>query len=116
VSTGAPQSPDHYVERATRELVRIYGDDGDHERVVELLTETALLPWPTEKSRALEHEAARVAVEKLNAPDRAISIYLRLIDEDPHDLEAVTRIVDLYEAGDLGHPLLDLKRRLVGTA
>jgi tetratricopeptide (TPR) repeat protein len=116
LTAGTPQAPENYVDRATRELVRIHGDDGDHEKVVQLLTETAHLPWPTEKARALRHEAARVAAQKLNAADRAITIYLGLIEEDPHDAEAVERIVALYEAGGLGHQLLDLKRRLIGTA
>jgi tetratricopeptide (TPR) repeat protein len=116
LTSGTPQAPENYVERATRELVRIHGDDGDHEKVVQLLTETAVLPWAPEKARALRHEAARVAVEKLAAVDRAIAIYLGLIDEDPHDTEAVSQTVKLYEAGGRRPELLELKRRLVGTA
>ena len=30
VTSGKPRAPEEYVDRATRELVRIYGDDGDH--------------------------------------------------------------------------------------
>ncbi|MBX3258595.1 MAG: tetratricopeptide repeat protein [Labilithrix sp.] len=116
LTSGTPDAPEHYVDRATRELVRIYGDDGDHDKVVQLLTDTAHLPWKTEKARALRHEAARVAVDKLGAADRAIAIYLALIEEDPHDAEAVSRVVALYEAADRRTELLDLKRRLVGTA
>lgn len=116
LTSGTPQSPDIYVDRATRELVRIYGDDGDHDKVVQLLSDCAHLPWKGNKARELRHEAARVAVEKLNATDRAIAIYLSLIAEDPHDAEAVTRIVALYEAGERRSELLELKRRLVTTA
>ncbi len=116
LTSGTPQAPENYVDRATRELVRIYGDDGDHDKVVQLLTDTAHLPWKREKARALRHEAAGVAVEKLGATDRAIAIYLALIEEDPHDAEAVARLVALYEGGGRKHELLDLKRRLVGTA
>ena len=116
VSVDATQASENYVDKATRELVRIYGDDGDHDKVVALLLETANLPWKTEKARALRHEAARVAVEKLSAADRAIAIYLSLIDEDPHDEEAVKHLVDLYETGGRRQELLDLKRRLIGTA
>ena len=104
------------VDRAASGSCRIYGDDGDHDKVVQLLLDTSALPWKTEKARALRHEAARVAVEKLNAADRAIQIYLALIEEDPHDADAVERIVQLYEAGGRRQDLLDLKRRLVGTA
>jgi len=116
LTSGTPQAPENYVDRATRELVRIYGDDGDHDKVVQLLTDTAHLPWKQEKARSLRHEAARVAVEKLGATDRAIAIYLALIDEDPHDADAVARVVALYDSGGRRHELLDLKRRLVGTA
>ncbi|MBX3213392.1 MAG: tetratricopeptide repeat protein [Labilithrix sp.] len=116
LTSGTPQAPASYVDRATRELVRIYGDDGDHDKVVQLLTDTAHLPWETEKARALRHEAAVVAVDKLGAADRAIAIYLALIEEDPHDAEAVARVVALYEAADRRTELLELKRRLVGTA
>ncbi|OJY16686.1 MAG: hypothetical protein BGO98_10815 [Myxococcales bacterium 68-20] len=116
LTSGTPQAPENYVDRATRELVRIHGDDGDHDKVVQLLTDTAHLPWKTEKARALRHEAALVAVEKLGAADRAIAIYLALIEEDPHDAEAVARVVALYEAGGRRTELLELKRRLVGTA
>jgi tetratricopeptide (TPR) repeat protein len=116
LTSGTPQAPEHYVERATRELVRIHSDDGDHDKVVQLLTDTAHLPWRREKARALRHEAARVAVDKLAATDRAIAIYLALIEEDPHDKEAVEQIVKLYEGAGRKHELLDLKKKLVGTA
>ncbi len=116
MASGTPSAPEVYVERATRELARIYGDDGDHDAVVALLTETASLPWPTQKARELRHEAARVAVEKLGAADRAIAIYLALIDEDPSDHAAVDALVALYEAGGRRTELLELKRRLVTTA
>ncbi|MFO0736875.1 MAG: tetratricopeptide repeat protein [Labilithrix sp.] len=116
VAGDATQAPDNYVDKATRELVKIYGDDADHDKVVALLLETAHLPWKTEKARSLRHEAARAAVEKLNAADRAIAIYLSLIDEDPHDDEAVKNLVALYETGGRRQDLLDLKRRLVGSA
>lgn len=116
LTSGSPHSPEHYVERATRELVRIHGDDGDHDRVVQLLSDTAHLPWKDEKARALRHEAAHVAVDKLGAVDRAIAIYLALVAEDPHDAEAVARLVALYEGGGRRDELLALKRRLVLTA
>ncbi|MEA2746216.1 MAG: hypothetical protein QOI41_359, partial [Myxococcales bacterium] len=116
VTSGSPAAPETYVDRATAELVKIYEGDGDHDKVVALLVETSALPWTREKSRALRHEAARIAVEKQNAADRATGIYLQLIDEDPQDADAVERLVKLYVAGGRKTELLELKRRLVGTA
>ena len=116
LTSGTPQAPDAYVDRATRELVRIYGDDGDHDKVVQLLLDVAHLPWKTATARALRHQAAIVAVDKLGAADRAVTIYLGLIAEDPHDEKAVARLVALYQSGGRTSELLDLKRRLVGTA
>ena len=116
VSAGTPAAPDTYVDRATAELVKIFEGDGDHDKVVALLVETSALPWPLEKSRALRHEAARIAVEKQHAADRATGIYLQLIGEDPHDADAVERLVGLYVTGGRKTELLELKRRLVATA
>lgn len=116
VISGTPQAPEVYVERATTELVRIHGEDGDHDKVVQLLVDVAHLPWPVERSRSLRHEGARVALDRVKAQDRAIQIYAGLVDEDPHDDEAVARLVAIYEQSGRQSDLLDLKRRLVGTA
>ena len=116
VSSGTPRAPETYVERAMRELVRIYEGEGDHDKVVSLLVETAALPWPSATSRALRHEAARVAVDRQNADDRAVAIYLQLIEEDPHDEDAVARLVKIYGTAGRKPELLELKRRLVGVA
>ncbi|MBS2011556.1 MAG: tetratricopeptide repeat protein [Deltaproteobacteria bacterium] len=116
VISGSPASPDTYVDRATRELVRIHSDDGDHDKVVALLVETSSLPWPRERARGLRHEAARIAIERQQAADRAIGIYLGLVDDDPHDNDAVERLVRIYESLGRKSELLELKRRLVGTA
>jgi tetratricopeptide (TPR) repeat protein len=116
VTSGTPAAPETYVDRATTELVKIYEGDGDHDKVVALLVETSALPWSREKSRALRHQAASIAVEKQHAADRAIAIYLELIEEDPQDESAVERLVKIYVGGGRKTDLLELKRRLVGTA
>lgn len=116
VSSGTPAAPEAYVERATRDLVRLWSEDGDHEKVVQLLVDTAHLPWRNDESRRLRHEAARVAVDRLGAADRAIGIYLGLVEEDPHDDDAVARLVANYENGNRRSDLLELKKRLVGSA
>ncbi|AKU97689.1 Exonuclease SbcC [Labilithrix luteola] len=116
VLAGSTNSPESYVDRAARELVRIHGDEGDHERVVSLLVEASALPWSVDTSRSLRHEAAQIAADKLAASDRATGIYLGLIEEDPHDDRAVSLLIAIYESGNRHHELLALKRRLVETA
>lgn len=116
VTSGTPKAPEVYVDRATRELSRIHAEDGDHDKVVVLLGEVAMLPWRRDESRTLRHEAARIAVEKMGATERAVEIYLKLVDEDPHDAVAVERLVALYEAGGRTTELLELKRTLVDAA
>lgn len=116
VTSGTPKAPDVYVDRATRELARIHAEDGDHDKVVVLLGEVAMLPWRGDESRTLRHEAARIAVEKMGATERAVEIYLKLVDDDPHDAIAVARLVALYESSGRTTELLELKRTLVSAA
>lgn len=115
-SSGTPKEPAEYVEHALRELAKIHDAEGDLEKVMTLLVETARLPWPTERARAMRHEAATIAHDRLHAPERAIAIYLSLIEEDPRDAKAVDTLVSIYEATDRRTDLLELKRRLVGVA
>ncbi len=116
ITSGTPKAPEVYVERAVRELSRIYGEDGDHDKVVQLLSDSAMLPWRHDESRTLRHEAARVAVEKMGATEKAVEIYGKLVDENPHDEQAVAALVALYEAGGRTTELLELKRSLVASA
>lgn len=116
VTSGTPKAPETYVDRAVTELVKIHGEEGDHDRVVTLLVDASHLPWPTAKSRSLRHEAARIAEAQLETPDRAIVIYDGLVKEDPHDDDAVARLVAIYERRGRRSDLLALKRSLVGTA
>lgn len=110
------RTPESYVDRATRELVKIYEDDRDYESIVALLVETSALPWGVDKARSLRHEAALVAVEKQSSADRGAEIYLGLIEDDPHDVDAIEHLVRLYVSGGRTSELLKLKRRLVLAA
>lgn len=116
VSSGTPAAPETYVERAATELKDLYESDGDDDKVISLLVETASLPWSREKSRSLRHDAARFALERLNAEERAKEIYLQLIAEDPQDTRAIESLVRLYLSAGQKTELRALKRGLVETA
>ncbi|MCA9584173.1 MAG: tetratricopeptide repeat protein [Myxococcales bacterium] len=115
-SAGTPKEPSEYVAHALRELVKIHDAEGDLEKVMTLLLETARLPWSTERSREMRHEAATIANERIGAPERAIAVYLGLIDDEPHDTRAVDALVAIYESLDRRTDLLELKQRLVGVS
>ncbi len=69
-----------------------------------------------EEGRYLLHRAAAIAANDLADKDRAITLYRRLLEDSPNDLDAVSRLVVLYqESGRLGD-LLALRRHELGLA
>lgn len=115
VSSGGIPAPD-YLKWAQDELIRIHNEEGDPEKIVELLVETSRLPFETETRRAMRHRAARVAVERIGDVERAISLYQSLYDEDTSDAEAESALVELFTAqGRIGE-LLALRQRQIVLA
>ncbi len=115
-SSGAPDAPGTITRWALEHLVRIHGEEGNSERTVDLLVDTARLPFDREVSRAMIHRAAKLCRETLGDVDRAIVLYGALFDEDPHDEEAVRALVALYEAESRHGELLALRRRQIASA
>lgn len=115
-SSGEPTPPERHASRALEELVRVYRDDGDVEKVAELLVENAKLPFAREKTRQMRLEAAKLKVARLSDPDAAVAIYEKLLDEDAHDVDAIGALVELFESSGRRADLLALKRRLVNVA
>src|SRR5262249_27480670 len=101
---------------AVRELVQIATAEGDHARVVQLLSESAALPFERDVARNMRHEAASVALEKMKDAEGAAALYMTLFEEDPQDERAVSKLVAIYEAQKQPHPLLALRRRQVARA
>ena len=116
VTLGSPGAPSASVEWALRELVRIHDEEGDAERIVELLVETSRLPFRLQTSRGMRHDAARIAAERLGDHDRAVALYMALFDEDSEDFRAVHHLVELYEAKGQKDELLALKRKQIAAA
>lgn len=116
VTSGSPRTAGAVAESALQALVTLLQDEGDFGRTVDLLEQGAALPFETATNRRLRHEAARIAVERLNDSDRAAALYLALFEDDADDQDAVARLVSIYETSHQAYPLLALRRRQVARA
>ncbi len=116
ITAGSPRNPQEYAAHALDDLVRVYKDDGDLERVAELLVENAHLPFSRETTRSMRLEAAELKRVHLGDPEGAAALYAGLIEADPHDMQAVLALVLLYEGTGKTGELLALKRRLLAVA
>ena len=114
--TSVATPPAEYLKWGLDELIRIHNEDGDPDKIVELLVETAKLPFETETRRTMRHRAARVAVERIGEVDRAIKLYEQLYDEDTTDAAAEGALVDLLGQQGRKEDLLALRRRQVRLA
>jgi golgin subfamily B member 1 len=83
---------------ALEELTKLREAAGDHAEVVKLLLRRSELvadPLP------LKHRAARVLVDEMKAPARAIALYEEILDSDPGDATAAAALRRLHgEAGN----------------
>ena len=116
VTLGSAASPSSYVDWGLARLVRIHEEEGDAERVVELLVETSRLPFDRDRARAMRHDAARIASGRVGDVERAVTLYGALFDEDAEDTRAVEGLVELLEGGDRRGDLLELRRKQVRAA
>jgi tetratricopeptide (TPR) repeat protein len=97
VTVGAPVPPAPLAEWSMRELVRIYEEEHNPQGMLDLLVETAKLPFDAAVSRAMLHEAARIARNRLEDPERAIELYGALFEGNTDDEEAISPLIELYE-------------------
>lgn len=105
-----------YLKWALEELIRIHNEEGDPEKIVELLVDMAKLPFERDLRRSMRHRAARVAVERIGDVDRAIKLYEQLYGEDTSDLDAERSLVELLTSSERKEELLLLRRRQVALA
>ncbi|MDB4994304.1 MAG: Exonuclease SbcC, partial [Myxococcaceae bacterium] len=116
ITAGNGPPPDSYVRWAIGELIRIHNEEGDAEKIVDLLVETSALPFDIDTRRSMRHQAARVAVDRIGDDARAISLYAALFDEDGADTEAATQLATLYAALNRHADLLGLRRKQIALA
>jgi golgin subfamily B member 1 len=116
ITAGNGPPPDSYVRWAVGELIRIHNEEGDAEKIVDLLVDASALPFDAETRRSMRHQAARVAVDRIGDDLRAISLYAALFAEDGGDAEAARQLAALYATLDRNADLLDLRRRQIELA
>jgi golgin subfamily B member 1 len=105
-----------HAEWAVESLARLHDEEDDPRALVDLLVSGAALPFPSSARRDLRRRAARAALDRLLEYDRAIALYLGLLDEDPQDGEAVDQLASTYTALGRTRELLALRERQVSTA
>jgi tetratricopeptide (TPR) repeat protein len=113
VTSGTPAPADAYVRWAIAELTRIHNEEGDAERIVDLLVEASRLPFDEQSSRSMRHQAARVAVDRLSDADRAIHLYQDLFNENTSDEDATVQLISLYTSLSRNDELLALRERQI---
>jgi tetratricopeptide (TPR) repeat protein len=100
---------------ALEELTKLRDVAGDHDGVVKLLLRRAEL-GDGKKAIELKHAAAIVLAEKLNEAGRAIEIYEQILEQEPSDADAASRLRALYAAAGREKELAKLLGLLIDNA
>ncbi|MGA3119299.1 MAG: tetratricopeptide repeat protein [Polyangiaceae bacterium] len=113
-----PASVEHavFTEWALDAIAGLYDDAGDAKAMVDVLALGDTLPFEPDVRRSMRQRAARLALDRLGDYERAISLYLSVLEESPRDAEALDRLAAIYRAHDRGHDLLRLRERQIATA
>lgn len=113
---GNDESAPGFAEWAIETLARLHEEEGDTRAMFEILVQGDALPFELEVRRGMRRRAARAAADLLGDHDRAVGLYLALFDDDPHDVEAVERLVPLYADHGRTEDLLRLRERQIAAA
>jgi golgin subfamily B member 1 len=116
VTVGAPVPSAPIVEWSMQKLLEVYEEEGNAPAMLEILVQTSKLPFDTDKSRGMLHQAALIAERKLDDPERAIVLYRTLFDQNTSDQAAIAALTALYERLGRGVDLLEVERRRIQDA
>src|SRR5262249_12059596 len=115
VTSGNAVEPRPMVEWAVESLARLHEADGRSTAVVDLLVDAAKLPFEYDLARAMRHRAARTAMDAAGDVERALTLWLELFGDDPHDTTAIDRLVITYESHERLRDLLSLRERQIAA-
>ena len=100
---------------AVEGLAHVHEQQGDSRALLDVLVGGAALPFDPGMRRDLRRRAARVALDQLVDHDRAISLFLSLLDDDANDEEAGERLVATYTSLGRTRELLALRDRQIAA-
>ncbi len=104
-----------FARWAVDSVAELYAQEGDPARQVDVLVAGDALPFPAEVRHAMRRQAARVAQGGLQDHERAIRLYLSLLDDLPGDTEAVDALASMYRAHGRTAELLILRERQIAS-
>ena len=112
-NTSEPQA---YARWAIEALAELYAEGGDARAQVDVLAAGDALPFPTDVRLGMRRHAARVSCATLGDHERAILLYLALLDDVPSDAEAVLALTSIYRSQGRTAELLILRERQIGAS
>ncbi len=84
-------------KKALHELSRIRETEGRHDESVVLLAREVGVEADPARRRELQLKIAETYLGELHQPDKAADAYRSVLDDDPTDSEAVSRLESIYE-------------------
>jgi tetratricopeptide (TPR) repeat protein len=102
-----------YAEWAVESLAQLHESASEFREVVAVLVDGSGLPFSADVSSRMRRRAARTALEQLSDHERAIALYLELLDADAHDEDAATQLAAIYTTDGRTRDLLALRERQV---
>jgi tetratricopeptide (TPR) repeat protein len=103
------REPRSCVAWAVDQLVELYCRTDEARSAVDLLVDAARLPFDAGEWRALRLRTAEIASQKLGDTATAMEMYRAVLQRDPSDMAAISRLAELYQAEERTPELLALR-------
>ncbi len=104
-----------FARWAIESLSHLHARGNDPSQQIDVLVAGDALPFPAEVRLSMRREAARVAHGALGDDERAIRLYLALLDDVPGDAEAVDALASMYGSHGRTADLLILRERQIAS-
>ncbi len=108
--TTSEANPQECVIWAVDKLVALYCEDGKPASAIDLLIESARLPFEEEIRLRYKHKAAKLAADELGDMGTAVEMYRGILSLDQNDSIALESLTQLYESQERFAELLSLRR------
>ena len=112
---GGALAPQEYVTWSLEQLVEYHLATDNPGQAVDLLVDSARLPFDEATKQATRHRAARIAAENMRNNRVAIQLYQSILSTAPDDVEAMDRLAALYDAEDRVAENLSLRKLQLGV-